>query len=343
LLNRTVAAIALILSLAACALRPGPNPSGWSYAPPPPSSSAAIVPNKPSGAIARSTPRLSAPAATNLRGRIAYGDQHGHLWVVNADGSGARQVTSATSGIDFDPSWLSDGRTLVFRTSRGHYASDTHGIGSEGIWLVDTVSLREHQLFPPKGSTYGGLFPDAGPNSLVVLTTLDKAQDEDLIIVNAKSDQIVRHLNAGDGECEEWSPNGKQIAYCHHGGAPFDVWVMNADGSHQTRLTDAPDADYPGPWSPDSRRLCFQSRADANPNIYVMNADGTNKQQITALPGAEAPEVWLPDGRIVFDYSAAGAQKPSWFLINPDGTGLASIPWFDTGDVEGPIDWLSSP
>ena len=76
------------------------------------------------------------------------------------------------------------------------------------------------------------------------------------------------------------------------------VYVMNADGSGQRRLTNA--AADPAPpgcagefnpaWSPDGREIAIVS--GLSPTIYVMNADGSGQRELT--PGFSP--AWSPDG-----------------------------------------------
>jgi hypothetical protein len=99
-------------------------------------------------------------ASSTLHGRIAYSTPSGDIWVMDADGTGRRRITNPGSGHDFDPDLSPDGRKIVFRTSRGHYAPDPHGIGLEGIFVVDVHTLRERQIQPRTG----GLFPAWSPN-----------------------------------------------------------------------------------------------------------------------------------------------------------------------------------
>ena len=226
---------------------------------------------------------VSIPPAVGLKGRIVYGGREGHLWVINADGTGRRQITSAKSGVDFDPAWMGDKRSVVFRTSRGHYAPDVQGTGTEGIWVVDTATLKERQLYPPDDSTFGGLFPDPGPGDLVALSTLDAEEHELIVLVDGRSGRIVRRLDVGrSGECSEWSPDGRKIAYCHLQGSTFDVWEMNADGSGETRLTQSEALDALPVFSPDGGTILFESErtAKGNRELYRMPDDGADFQAI---------------------------------------------------------------
>src|SRR5690349_11103088 len=94
---------------------PTPPPAATLHPPRPPAPSAA-----PSTTLAATA--VPAPAS-GLTGRFAYNTPDGNIWDVNADGTHRVQVTQA-GGNDLDPSWSMDGRQLVFRTSRGHYAPD---------------------------------------------------------------------------------------------------------------------------------------------------------------------------------------------------------------------------
>ena len=93
------------------------------------------------------------------------------------------------------------------------------------------------------------------------------------------------------------------------------IYVMNADGSGQRRLTNSSaDETWPS-WSPDGTKIAFESVVnDDYGDIYVMNAaDGSNQTRLTnSVAENEAPGAflhysnpkWSPDGtRIAFDRS----------------------------------------
>ena len=73
-----------------------------------------------------------------------------------------------------------------------------------------------------------------------------------------------------------------RIAFQSDRDGNYEIYIMNADGSDQTRLTINPDDDAMFPaWSPDGTRIVFVSSRDGNYEIYVMNADGSDEVRLT--------------------------------------------------------------
>ena len=103
-----------------------------------------------------------------------------------------------------------------------------------------------------------------------------------------------------------------------------EIYVMSADGSNQTRLTNNPASDTSPTWSPDGTRIAFVSNRDGDPNIYVMNADGTGVTKLTSDPGVDENPTYSPDGsKIAFDSDRAG--QPQIFVMNTNGTSQTNL------------------
>lgn len=103
-----------------------------------------------------------------------------------------------------------------------------------------------------------------------------------------------------------WSPDGAQIAFeaCQGGdfstdcpeGESFDIYVVNADGSNLTNLTNHSAADRFPSWLP-SGEIAFSSDRSGKDEIYRMNADGSGLKQITNGQTRNDEPRWSPDGR----------------------------------------------
>jgi hypothetical protein len=113
--------------------------------------------------------------------------------------------------------------------------------------------------------------------------------------------------------------NGK-IAFVSDRDGNKEIYVMDADGSNQTRLTDSPAEDSGPAWSPDGARIAFVTDRDGNNEIYVMNADGSSQIRLTDTAESDASPDWSPDStKLVF------VQGSELFVMNADGSGQRKI------------------
>ena len=107
------------------------------------------------------------------------------------------------------------------------------------------------------------------------------------------------------------APATGKIAFHSDRDGNFEIYVMNADGSNQTRLTDnaatdafpawgpAPTATAapspaPTPGAPAAGQIAFVSHRDGNVEIYVMNADGSGVTRLSDAPGENFLPAWSP-------------------------------------------------
>lgn len=78
----------------------------------------------------------------------------------------------------------------------------------------------------------------------------------------------------------DWSPSGNKIAFMSQTGVNWDIWVVNSDGSGETRLTTDGYVDGLPAWSPSGTHIAFLSNRGGAWAIWAMNADGTNQRKL---------------------------------------------------------------
>jgi Tol biopolymer transport system component len=76
-----------------------------------------------------------------------------------------------------------------------------------------------------------------------------------------------------------------------------DIYLVNADGSGQARLTDSAASDLGPSFSPNGSRIAFASDRAGPYEIYVMNADGSGETRLTHNSASDAEPAFSPDGR----------------------------------------------
>lgn len=181
------------------------------------------------------------------------------------------------------------------------------GVTTLLAWLATTVAVADipqaAQPFP-KGLRGEILFQSdrEGPTRLYVLDVATAA--------------VRRVGGAGDWMDEEpsWSNDGRRIAFSSTRGQKgnLDIFVMNADGTGVTRLTDHPAAEQDPAWAPDDKSLFFTGERDGRGEIYrVWIADRRVERITSGINRAIMPAV-SRDGR----YLAYAAQTIMNFQLH---------------------------
>jgi hypothetical protein len=132
----------------------------------------------------------------------------------------------------------------------------------------------------------------------------------------------LQHLTNGDDRQPAWSWDGQWIAFVRREGDNQDIYMVRADGSDLTRLTDHPAVDTSPAWTPD-QHLLFRSLRDGRWGIYIMNPDGSDQRQLVSPPSL--PD-WQPDRLAVSsDVLAAKPPQPRPQIQIPAEYGLLAV------------------
>jgi hypothetical protein len=181
------------------------------------------------------------------------------------------------------------------------------------------------------------IMPSFSPDGSKIAFVSERDGNPEIYVMNSDGTNPIRLTNNYSYDYSpSWSPDGTKIIFVSNrgdtnvqGSSPvskisFKIFVMNADGTNQTKLSESSFEDESPRWSPDGSKIAFVSKRDGNSEIYVMSSDGTNSLRLTNSPTFDIMPAWSPDGsKIAFRSDRDG--NPEIYVMNSDGTDLKRV------------------
>jgi Tol biopolymer transport system component len=235
--------------------------------------------------------------------RIAYQiDQNMDIGVINADGTGKRNLTSSvrvllnesTKNEEHEPVWSPDGQRIA-------YWGDRTALAEPSNWDIYAVNVDGSGLANLTNSHGDDYSPAWSPDGLKI--AYFNGCGVGVCLMNSDGSGQVSLTSTPATSKPSWSPDGRTIMFTSFS----EIRLINPDGTgERTIVTDGRIISFEPAWSPDGSRIAFTTR-----DIEVVNLDGTGRRKVT--------------------HSTVIPGKPSW---SPDGTRVAYAGWQSkpTGD-----------
>jgi Tol biopolymer transport system component len=143
---------------------------------------------------------------------------------------------------------------------------------------------------------------------------------EDVWSINANGTDLKQLTDSPGFQFDpSWSPDGTQIVFRSEGSGETEIWLMNADGTNQQRLT----AGLAPAWSPDGSLIAFAGPAGVSGGITVIHPDGSGLRLLPNTAGGEYPS-WSPDGdQICFNSNLSGDHV--MYITQADGSSVTDL------------------
>lgn len=152
------------------------------------------------------------------------------------------------------------------------------------------------------------------------------SREGSIYTANPDGSGVVRLTSTGDDFSPVWSPDGRSIAFVRGGCGPSSMWVMKADGTGATQVSDVGrGAVQPALWSPDGRSIAYSDVLTSHDRaVFVVSSDGARRAQLTTYGHENAVSGWSPDGSKLVMASDRDGDSDI-YLLRPDGSGLAKL------------------
>jgi Tol biopolymer transport system component/imidazolonepropionase-like amidohydrolase len=273
---------------------------------------------------------------------IAFTSDRGggdNIWVMNADGSGARAITRETFELLNNPTWSPDGQ---FVAARKHFTTQ-RSLGTGEIWLYHvsgtgngvplvTRPNPQHQkelgepAYAPDGSaiyfsrntTPGAIFEYAqdANQQVFAIERYDIGTGERLQVAGGP----------GGAVRPTPSPDGRRLAFVQRVGGRSRLFVKDLRSGEERRIYDDLDQDlqetwavhgvYPNmAWTPDGNSLVFW----AGGHIHRINADGSGHAEIPFQVADSRPVIDPPRPAVDVAPATFTTRMPRFAAVSPDG------------------------
>lgn len=268
------------------------------------------------------------------------------LFIMDADGNNPHMLAASEQGTIFSPQWSPDGSCVVFADVSGAGPSRTSHIrivNADGSGMFNLSTHLGEPLTEPGSDEE----PAWSPDGTRIVFSSNRAKTDNpagnrrkLYIANTDGSGLVSLTaeTAGNDNFPDWSPDGRSIAFTSwREDSNADIYVIQTNGSDETRLTTSPQDDLVPVWSPDGSHIAFQREQQSFFAVWVMQANGNNQRNLTEqLAGGGTLPFWSPDGTTLA-FAGGPASNQEIYTIQADGSQLHNVS--DHTGSDRPGDW----
>lgn len=216
--------------------------------------------------------------------------------------------------IGLTPSPSPDARQVVFAADFASPDSQLH------LWIANTDGTGLRTLGT---SRYAKIDEEPSWSSTgVIAFSSNDGTSSNIWSVTPDGARLVQLTSNGSNHLPTWSADGRKIAFVSDRNGTNDIWIMNADGSGQMRVTTLAGEESHPSFSPDGLSIVFSSTVNDIANLMVVNVDGSGLKTLTSGPYKDWNPSWGSRGIIFSSNRDVSSEHWKAWIILADGTGL---------------------
>ncbi len=257
---------------------------------------------------------------------------NGTIYTIDKDGSNLDQINSDIWGHDL--AWSPDGTQVAYSHKDKIYVMEADGSNIEQLSGNSDNYLDSRPVWSTDGTRIAFIRHHTDdPHSFD-----REVRPVGIFAMEADGGNIKQLTDNPHGDTDPaWSEDSSRIAFSRHDGVGgHTIFLMDAYGLNQRRLTDRRYGRYLGPqefrpsWEPGGERIAFSSDL----GVVVMNPDAKTPRQITKNNVNGTP-AWSPDGaRVAFTSDRNG--NLDIFAMDADGSNVEQLTDHEHDDY-GPV------
>lgn len=209
-------------------------------------------------------------------GKLAYVNNSGELWIMDANGSGNRRIPLPISCSE--PRFSPDAKKIIFTSPEDVYH------GSAKIWEVDLDNLELKKLVNRPWLQYNPAYSPDGTQ--IIFTDGPELFEQDIRKLDLKSGEITQITDNGPYDYDMQAAflhSGQEIVYStNEGSSDYEIYKMDKFGRDKINLSRSPNScDIMPAASLDDKTIYFLSDRSGKMAIWKMNIDGSQVRKIT--------------------------------------------------------------
>jgi tricorn protease len=233
--------------------------------------------------------RFARTPALSPDGKTVAFSYLGDLWTVDAGGGVARHLTMHEKH-DYNPVFSPDGKWIAFSSNR---------YGQYDVFVVPVKGGRPKRLTYDSADDHPtGWTPDSQSVLFMSGREIEMPGKVELFTI-ALDGGPAKRISVYEGREGSFSPKGDMIAYVrgpgswyrkgYNGSSNDDIWISNADGTNNRRITVHKGQDSHPIWAPDGKHLYYVSDTTGGlANLVKLEIDGARGDLLSSKPAPKA-------------------------------------------------------